>query len=77
MSARCLCFKISVDEFDPESFFKGIEYGCRVDPDKIGFLVIKNFLAIPFSYFNLIYREEFKDNIDSNNFDVDGLNYLI
>jgi hypothetical protein len=77
MSAKCKFFNVSVDEFEKKLNFQGLEYGYRADSDNLEFVLIKNFIAIPYSFFNLIYKEEFKEEINSSNFDIDGLNYII
>lgn len=42
------------------------------------YLLIKNFIALPQSYFSMIYKENLRlDQIDNTNFDIDGLNYII
>lgn len=74
---RCLAFKVSIDEFEDRFLFKGIEYGVRMG-ENCEYMVIKNFLSLPQSYFNLVYKEYLRiDLIDDTNFDLDGLNYII
>lgn len=42
------------------------------------YVVIRNYMAIPCSYFNLIYLDEYKNgSYNEKNFDIDGLCYII
>lgn len=42
------------------------------------YIVIRNYIAIPCSYFNLIYLDATKSvNINDKNFDLDGMVYMI
>lgn len=74
---RCMSFHISISEFDKRKLFKGIGNGHRIDGKNMDYIVIKNFFALPVSYFNLIYKNSLRlDLINDSNFDVDGLNYI-
>jgi hypothetical protein len=42
------------------------------------YIVIRNFIAIPCSYFNLIFIDQNKKaSYNDKNFDIDGLCYII
>ena len=42
------------------------------------FILLKNYLNLPYCYFNLVYKKEHGgETINRYNFDIDGLNYII
>lgn len=58
--------------------FKGLTFGHRVDTEFMDYIVIRNFIAIPCSFFSLIFMEQNKNgNYHDRNFDIDGLCYII
>lgn len=78
MGGSTFAYKMSVDEFDPQYLFNGIEYGHRVDSNCMDYIIIRNYIAIPCSYFNLIYLETTKNaDYNNKNFDLDGMVYMI
>ena len=42
------------------------------------YVLLKNYIILPYCYFNLVYRHSLKKAvIKKNNFDIDGFNYII
>ena len=78
MGGRLQQYMIGLQNFNVELAFGGLEKGVRMDDRKYEFALMKNDVLLPYCYFNLVYIQKNKGEIiDSENFDIDGFNYMI